>query len=819
MEIFLIFLILGLLIHQHIKVKALFEEQRNDLFKMEGRLIARIKEQEKSAAPKSESKVSEVVQAPEVVKPAEPIEVYLEQEMAPTSLEIISEDSWPYEPITTNTNESEEEVRPIEVEQHAPAEPVVPELGWWEKFKGEHSDWERFIGENLISKIGITLLVLGVAYFVKLAIDQNWINEIARAGIGILAGTAVLGFAHYLRAQYKAFSSVLVAGGISIYYFTLTIAFQDYHLFSQTFAFIFLCIVTIFSILISLSYNRQELAILSLIGGFASPLMISTGEGNYIVLFSYLLVLNASLLVIAYFRNWNILNAITFGLTVLMFGTWLQQKLMPLAGDANAPYLGALLFASAFYLVFTFSNLINQIKEKQAFKTLELSLIVSNSFLFFAAGFSILNIFAPNFKGAFSIVLAVFNLLVTYYVVKLQRVDKNLFYLLVGLTLTFITLAIPIQFSGNYITLFWAVEACLLLWLSQKSSISLYRFVSLLVLVLSVCSLVIDWNQIYAQRQDLWIVANPAFVTSLLVALSMLYYVKLLAKDTEESYEFFGVVWPQSTIKRAVSFMLVPMTYLSGILEWHYHFNQLFELNIQVNAFNLFYHLLFSTGIIIWLNNKVDKDYNLFKFALAIVNVVLFIACFSFAFTQEIYWIIESGVPQTSYMYWIHWLCYIPVVYQLKLSYAYAKLNWPKPTAWVFIATLTLILSKEIQWQVLMVNQSSLLTNVYWFEQIEDLLKATSKVAYPILWGLIAFICLSFGIRNSYKQLRIASLTLIGITILKLFVYDISNVSETGKIIAFILLGLVLLIISFTYQKIKAILLDGEENSKEDETP
>jgi uncharacterized membrane protein len=78
-------------------------------------------------------------------------------------------------------------------------------------------------------------------------------------------------------------------------------------------------------------------------------------------------------------------------------------------------------------------------------------------------------------------------------------------------------------------------------------------------------------------------------------------------------------------------------------------------------------------------------------------------------------------------------------------------------------------------------------------------------------------VLLSFGVKRAYKPLRISALALIGVTIIKLFVYDIKNVSEGGKIAAFILLGLVLLIISFTYQKIKSIILDEDLNNNLDD--
>jgi uncharacterized membrane protein len=90
------------------------------------------------------------------------------------------------------------------------------------------------------------------------------------------------------------------------------------------------------------------------------------------------------------------------------------------------------------------------------------------------------------------------------------------------------------------------------------------------------------------------------------------------------------------------------------------------------------------------------------------------------------------------------------------------------------------------------------------------------KIGFPILWGLLSFVFLTVGLKKSNKLFRICGLVLIGITVLKLFIYDIQNASEGGKIAAFIILGVVLLIISFRYQKIRALLKDDEKN--EDET-
>ena len=149
-----------------------------------------------------------------------------------------------------------------------------PELSFFERYP----DLEKFIGENLINKIGIAILVLAIGFFVKYAIDNNWIGPAGRVGIGILCGGILVAFAHRLRNSYKAFSSVLVGGGLAIFYFTITLAYHQFHLFGQTTSFIILIVITIFAVVLSLLYDRQELAIIALTGGFASPFIVWNGH-------------------------------------------------------------------------------------------------------------------------------------------------------------------------------------------------------------------------------------------------------------------------------------------------------------------------------------------------------------------------------------------------------------------------------------------------------------------------------------------------------------------------------------------------------------
>ncbi|HEY6902433.1 MAG TPA: DUF2339 domain-containing protein, partial [Puia sp.] len=240
-------------------------------------------------------------------------------------------------------------------------------------------DWEKFIGENLVSKIGIAILVLAIGFFVKYAIDNDWIGPVGRVGVGVLCGGILIGVAHWLRKSYHAFSSVLVGGGLAALYFTIALAFHQYHLFGQVPAFIIMLVITAFSVLLSLLYDRQELAIIALAGGFITPFLVSTGEGNFRVLFTYLLILNTGLLVIAYYKAWRLLNILAFGFTTILFGSWL----LSLPYDAPAPtYRTGLYFAGGFYLLFFVINIAHTVRANKKFIASDFGILLVNTFLF-----------------------------------------------------------------------------------------------------------------------------------------------------------------------------------------------------------------------------------------------------------------------------------------------------------------------------------------------------------------------------------------------------------------------------------------------------
>ena len=673
-------------------------------------------------------------------------------------------------------------------------------------FIENNPDLEKFIGENLVNKIGIAILVLGIGYFVKFAIDKNWINEIGRVAIGILCGGILIGLAHRLRKEFSAFSSVLVGGGIAVLYFTISLAFHDYHLFSQTLAFAMMVVITSFAVLLAIAYNRIELAVVAIIGGFGSPFFVSTGQGNHIVLFSYLLVLNMGMLSLAYYKKWNLVNIISYVFTILIFGAWLLSKFNYTVHNAFV----VLLFGLAFYIIFFAMNIVYNLKNKLPFQALELSLLLSNTFLFFSAGLYLMN--SPqlqDFKGIFTIVLALFNLGFAYPLYKRGDTDKNLIFMLIGLVLTFISLAAPIQLKGHYITLFWAAETVLLLWLSQKSGIKLIKQTSILLVGLLLISLLLDWFKIYNDPTiHLIPFANKAFVTGIFTLIALVIKMRLLKPENETSFNMD--VFKLKEYQIIIQTLVIVVLYLSLFLEiWHqivYYYQDNDIRNIVLVA----YHFTYVFALHYYLKNQHQAQINSVKIGMLAVCIILLLLSNINVINLRNH-ILQNNAPFHLFFY-LHFYIIALGFYFINLLHKTLKLSVNNNTSnyrllyWLTVVLWLISASMELDHLVVY----TLFNKQF---AISYIVNQNHKFGYAILWGISAFILINLGMRRKIREIRIISLALFTLVILKLFIYDIRNISEAGRIAAFVLLGVLLLVVSFMYQRLKKLLASDQDST------
>jgi uncharacterized membrane protein len=725
---------------------------------------------------------------------APPIPVVIDIEIKAEPVELITVERQP-EAISDSLSTIH---RPVKTNNPGPPKAPEPQPSFFES----HPDLEKFIGENLINKIGIAILVLAIGYFVKFAIDNNWVGPLGRIGIGVACGAILIGIAHRLRNSYKAFSSVLAGGGLAVFYFIITLGHHQFHLpDSQVAAFVILIVITIFAVALSLLYDKQELAVIALVGGFASPFMVSTGKADYDALFIYLLILNTGLLVIAYYKAWRVLNIVSFVFTVLVFGG-VVYTLTP------ATYHYGFIYASIFYVLYFAINVANNVKENKKFVGSDFSILLLNTGLYFGAGLYLLTMMhEEQFRGLFCVSLAVVNLVLSYVLFRNRKVDTNILYLLIGITLTFISLAAPIQLHGNSITLFWATETVLLYWLYLRSSIKLMKFTSLILYVGMLLSLLMDWYQIYPGHVlTLTIIANKGFITTVVAAISSFLLYSLIDRDKDVAAYIKVNKYVFSTIGLALLFS-------SGLLEINHQFSNRYPNT----SLNILYMMLYTPAFIyayylVSIKAPALKFNDNVRIGILMLCITVYLALMP-EFFNLLTDMLSLKKPPLSH-YTAHWISavFVCLLFYRIIRLCQAALDGSMKTifTWVISAGVVTFLSLEF----------CLLSNLLFYGKLHDIARIETvyiKTTLPILWGLLSFALMWLGMRYKMRTMRIVSLSLFSVTLLKLFLFDIVDIPQAGKIAAFFCLGILLLIISFMYQKVKKIIVDDETTPKANE--
>ncbi len=311
-------------------------------------------------------------------------------------------------------------------------------------------------GGRFLGKIGIAAVFIGVSFFLKYAFDNNLIGVTGRIILGLFAGIFLVVLGQYLRKKYTGYSDILMGGGIGILYLTIFAAFAFYSLISQPVALICLAIVTALSVVISVFDKAFTLAAIGIVGGFITPLLVSYDHEGMVGLFMYILVLDVGVLLVSLREKWIGLNYLAFVGTVFVFLGWFAQFYND---DLLAPVM---FFLSAYFLVFLFSTIVHHLIRREATTGADLGMVTLNALLYFGASYALLNPDYGDFVGFFAVFMAIVYMLVAYLAYATNPEDAALNLYLPGIAILFVTLAVPIQFDGTWVTLAWLVEAALI---------------------------------------------------------------------------------------------------------------------------------------------------------------------------------------------------------------------------------------------------------------------------------------------------------------------------------------------------------------------
>ena len=186
---------------------------------------------------------------------------------------------------------------------------------------------ETRVGLTWINRIGTVTVILAAAFFFKYAVDNQWSGEAGRVVLGVLAGFAMLAFGEWTwRKGHRIYAQGITAAGIAILYLSFWAAFQVYHLVPQEFAFALMVATTAMSAALAIHYGALAISVLALIGGFLTPILLSTNVDRPWALFSYLLLLDVGAMVVARAQRWLALEWLAMAETAILYASWMADR-------------------------------------------------------------------------------------------------------------------------------------------------------------------------------------------------------------------------------------------------------------------------------------------------------------------------------------------------------------------------------------------------------------------------------------------------------------------------------------------------------------
>jgi len=716
-------------------------------------------------------------------------------------------------PEPLNTEPSMESI-PAQSPERPTAPPPKKALPPKKKSWTIQGDFEKFIGENLVSKIGILVLVLGAAIGGRYAINNNFINPLTRIILGYLLGTGMIVIAINLRKNYEKLSAVLISGAVTILYFMTYFAYDFYGLIPQAVAFGLMVVLTIFTVLASFHYNRQIIAVLGLVGSYAIPFLLSSGSGDRVFLFSYIAIINIGVMVISVRKYWKPLYYLAFIFTYGIFGFWVLNEGHS-ESQRSISFIFGIIYFSNFYAVF----LGYKLWRLEKFLHSDVALVLLNAFAFYGLGYYVLS-YSPNLTpllGIFTLLNALIHFGVSSVIYNFRLSDKSLFYLISGLVLVFITIAVPVQFDGNWVPMIWLAEAVLLFWVARKQKIYFYEQMSYVGMVLSVGGLLLAWGD--RQRESYFGVVeavspifNSVFLLNIffIIGFGGLNYLHYKTKENTDVKQKSITEFLSNSLPSIFTSILFLTFFMEISLFWTEGYNasglvkNLDQETIKIPAnpsyikfktvWLLIYSMLFFTAMS-FINQRFIKERKIAAVSLSLMffTIVLFITGGQWVLLDLWNsWIDRAQFPDYNRGIMHLLIRYLSIAVASGMIIMIAKIikeffdeEWLKISFTIgFHLSILAILSFEL---------------TGWMDMRDAV--QPHRFGLSILWGVYALGLIGWGIYKENKYLRYLAFGVFGFTLLKFFMYDFAGLDTIGKTVVLISLGILLLIIPFLYKK------------------
>lgn len=328
-----------------------------------------------------------------------------------------------------------------------------------EEFRPTGVTLEYAVATTWLARVGIVVLVVGVGYFLKWSIDRNLLGPSARVAMSIIFGLGMLGGGfRLLGRKLDILGQGFVGGGLAILYFSMYALGPLYHLVDSTvLVFALMILVTVTAGVLALYANSILVAIFGIIGGFCTPILLSTGQVNYPGLFGYLLLLNLGILAISMARSWRLLNMLSF---VFTYGLYIAS----LKPYQTSDFPVVITFLALFFIIHSTLVFTYNLRRGIPATVLEIIHLVLNASLFaLAAYWLIMDAKGRPYPALMTLALAAYYVLHVVFFLQRKLGDRPLLIALIALAGFFTTMTLPLALEKETLTIAWALQAYLFL--------------------------------------------------------------------------------------------------------------------------------------------------------------------------------------------------------------------------------------------------------------------------------------------------------------------------------------------------------------------
>ena len=333
------------------------------------------------------------------------------------------------------------------------------------------STWEQIVGGNWLARIGVLALIVGVAFFLKLAIDNDWIGPTGQVVLGIAVGAALLAAGEHWQRRYPIFAQALSGGGIGILYLSIFAAHSTFGLIDVYLATGILLLISVTAAAIAIRYESRALAIIGILGAFSAPFILgafsSSSVGDLartdtgIDLLAYIIAVDVGVLALSAFRNWRWMVLLGWAGSLLAYGGWYEQ----FGGDAGL--LTAQLSLTLIFLTFVGATTLYHVMLRRLPGTADRVFMTVNALSYFAISYGIMSEDLELWMGAFALVMALFYGGLAYAALRRSEENALLSFFALGIALVFLTVAVPVQLGdAAWTTVAWAAQGAVLMWLA-----------------------------------------------------------------------------------------------------------------------------------------------------------------------------------------------------------------------------------------------------------------------------------------------------------------------------------------------------------------